>query len=58
MIVFGLHIGIGKRELLDDYYPDEIEAIFETYNELHSRKEKEEKVEEVDALSFFGIGGE
>lgn len=32
--------------------------IFETYNDLHSKKEKQDVVEEMDAMAFFGIGGE
>lgn len=56
--MLGLHIGIGKRELLEDYYPEEIEAIFAAYNDLHGKKKEEESVEEVDALTFFGLGGE
>lgn len=56
--MLGLHIGISKRELLEDYYPEEIEAIFAAYNDLHGKKKEEESVEEVDALTFFGLGGE
>lgn len=57
MIVCALHMGIGKRELMEDYYPDEIGAIFECYNALHGAKGKDD-VQEVDALEFFGIGGD
>lgn len=57
MIVCALHMGIGKRELMEDYYPDEIGAIFESYNALHGGK-KTEEVQAVDALEFFGIGGD
>lgn len=34
MIAAGLKIGIGKRELLEDYYLDELPLIFEQYNVL------------------------
>jgi len=38
-------IGISKRELLEDYYYDEIPMIFKKYNELHNTdKEKDEVV--------------
>jgi len=28
-------MGISKRELLCDYYPDELAAVFEAWGELH-----------------------
>lgn len=34
MIAAGLKIGIGKRELLEDYYLDELPLIFEQYSAL------------------------
>lgn len=45
LIVAGLAIGISKKELLEDYYWDEVPLIFESYSKLHSSK-KEETVEE------------
>lgn len=46
-------IGISKRELLSDYYPDELPAIFEAWGELHG-VEKEAETEEVDLMTFLG----
>ena len=46
-------IGISKRELLSDYYPDELPAIFEAWGEMHG-VEKEE-VEEVDLMGFLSM---
>lgn len=40
MIAAGLKIGISKRELLEDYYPDELPLIFESYAELSNPKER------------------
>jgi hypothetical protein len=37
-------IGITKRQLLEDYYYDEIPIIFEKYAELNNAKEKDEQV--------------
>lgn len=45
LIVSALELGISKKELLEDYYWDEIPLIFERYNALHSSK-KEETTEE------------
>jgi hypothetical protein len=42
LIVAGLAIGISKKELLEDYYWDEIPLIFEAYSRLHDTKKKEE----------------
>lgn len=46
-------IGIGKRELLRDYYPDELPAIFTAWGELHG-VEGEAQTEEVDLMTFLG----
>lgn len=50
-------IGIGKRQLLEDYYPDEIAEIIRAYSEIKSggKSQGEGAVEEVDAATFFGI---
>lgn len=50
MIVCARHIGISKRELLEDYYYDEIPLIFEKYNDLHN-PDKDEEVY-IDQLHF------
>jgi len=47
-------VGISKRELLCDYYPDEIPAIFEAWGEMHG-VEKEGEVEEVDLMTFLNM---
>lgn len=48
-------MGISKRELLEDYYFDEISAVIQEWNDLHGAGEKEE---EVDGMTFLGAGGE
>lgn len=50
-------IGIGKRQLMEDYYPDELPAIFEAWGEMHGAEGKVED-EEVDVMEFLGGGGE
>ena len=55
LIAGGLSIGVGKRELLEDYYFDEIGAVIEEWNALHGAGEEEE---EVDGMTFLGGGGE
>ena len=44
MIAAGLKIGISKRELLEDYYPDELALVFSEYARLSMPPE--ERVEE------------
>ena len=44
LIVVAGKIGISKRQLLEDYYYDEIPIIFEKYAELNNPKEKDEVV--------------
>ena len=44
LIVVAGKIGITKRQLLEDYYYDEIPIIFEKYAELNNPKEKDEEV--------------
>ena len=48
-------MGIGKRQLLEDYYFDEIGEIIHQWNALYQGEEEEDQV---DALTFFGEGGE
>jgi len=55
--VQGLSIGIGKRELLEDYYPGELAVLFAEYNVVHNADE-DKTDHNVDPLSFFGAGGE
>ncbi|MBQ7885497.1 MAG: hypothetical protein IJ313_01235 [Clostridia bacterium] len=45
-------IGISKRELLRDYYPDELPVVFEAWGEMHG-VEKEGEVEETDLMTFL-----
>ena len=56
MIAAALSIGISKRELLRDYYMDEIGPIFEEWNRLHDPDREE--TEEVEAAEFLGGEGE
>ena len=48
-------MGISKRELMEDYYIDEIDEVIAQWNALRRGDEVEE---EVDPLTFFGYGGE
>jgi hypothetical protein len=54
LIVSGLKIGISKRELLNDYYLDEIGEIIFEWNEMHKTDNSESETEEVYADGFFG----
>ena len=51
-----LALGIGKRELMEDYYADEISVILSEWNALHDPNRVD--TQEVDAMTFFGEGGE
>ena len=46
----------SKRELLNDYYMDEIGPVFEEWNRLHDPNREE--TEEVDPMTFLGGEGE
>lgn len=48
-------MGVGKRELLCDYYLDELPVLMRTYGELISPKEQ---AQTADPIAFFGGGGE
>lgn len=52
IIVAGLEIGISKKELLEDYYFDEISIIFDRYNKMH-KIDEEDNEEEVYWDSIF-----
>lgn len=56
LIASALSMGIGKRELMEDYYLEEISEVISAWNGLHGRGEEAE--EEMDAMAFFGGGGE
>ena len=49
-IAICIKIGISKKELLEDYYPDEIPIIMQEYAELNKITEKQN--EEVGAEDF------
>lgn len=49
MIAAGLKIGIGKRELLEDYYLDELPLIFEQYGALSKVDPEGGEIEEAFA---------
>lgn len=54
MIAQGLTIGISKRELLEDYYPDEVPLIFEAWGEMHGVKAEKEP-EQVGVMEFLNM---
>lgn len=47
-------IGISKRELFEDYYPDEIPLVFEAWGELHGVKTEREP-EKVGVMEFLNM---
>ena len=47
-------LGISKRELLSDYYPDELPAIFAAWSALHGAPCGAE-AETVSAAEFLGM---
>lgn len=47
-------IGISKRELLCDYYPDELPAIFETWGDMHGVK-REPEAKEMTPMEFLSM---
>lgn len=47
-------MGISKRELLCDYYPDELAAVFEVWSEMHGVK-REEDAEQVSVRAFLDM---
>jgi len=51
LIAFGLHIGMSKREILDDYTMRELLLVFREYNAL-VRESREEPAKEVSAENF------
>lgn len=46
-------MGISKRALLEDYYPDEIAAVFEAWGDLHGVLREEAK--ETDVMTFLNM---
>ncbi len=55
MMASCLSIGISKRELMEDYYLDEIGKVIAEWNVMHSPDGPEE---EMNAMAFLGGGGE
>ena len=51
-------MGIGKRELLEDYYMDEIGEVIRAWNALHDPNGDSGEAEMVSPLAFLGDGGE
>jgi len=49
-------MGIGKRELFQDYYPGELAGVVREWNRLHGAKEA--VTEQVDTMTWLGDGGE
>lgn len=63
MIASALRVGISKKELLEEYYLDEIGAVIEEYVALmtpgkQAKTEKSTDGEYVGVLDFLGGGGE
>lgn|GEM_PF-1233949 len=56
LIVRGLRMGISKRALLEDFYPDELNFIFDEYNMMY-RMDEDVEEEHVGALAFLGFSG-
>jgi len=52
LIVQARTLGIGKRELLEEYYPDELPVLFEAWNELHGGKQEPERVDVMEFLNM------
>lgn len=55
-MALALELGVGKRELLRDYYPDELPALLRAWRALHAPPD--DAPEQTDALRFLGEGGE
>lgn len=51
MIAQGLMLGISKRELFEDYYPEELAALISEWNVLHKLPDKDE-VEDLGKVSI------
>jgi hypothetical protein len=49
-------LGIGKRALLEDYYPAELPLVIKAYAQLHGTAR--DGGETTDPMTFFGTGGE
>lgn len=56
LIAGALTMGVGKRELFEDYYFDELGSIIEAWNALHGAEK--EMVENAEPFDFLGEGGE
>ena len=48
-------MGVSKRELLEDYYFDEIADIFTEYVSLHNPQDSANFLKEVPAENFFSF---
>lgn len=58
LISSALTIGISKRELLEEYYMDEIGEVIKAWNALHDPQGDSGETKMVDPLEFLGEGGE
>lgn len=45
LIAQALSIGIGKKELMEDYYPGELASIIAEWNVIHCPEDAEEEKE-------------
>lgn len=56
LIVISGKIGITKKQLLEDYYYDEIPIIFGKYNELSKPSEEKDMVYSENRINLVGGG--
>ena len=54
LIAQGLMMGISKRELLCDYYPDELATVFGAWSDLHAPPGQRD-AEPVSAEAFLEL---
>lgn len=53
MIALGLCLGVSKRELLEDYYPDELPAVLRALIALRKGERQEEQTD--DVMEFLNM---
>ena len=54
LIAQGLMMGISKRELLADYYPDELAAVLKAWSDIHGCS-KTQDTEPVSVHAFLDM---
>lgn len=48
-------MGIPKRALLEDYYPDELPVVLRAWGDMHGAQTQEETT---DVMEFLTMGGD